>query len=46
MVPCAQVVVDDRLGLVLDVDPRTMSQAGQLQKPPSAPSDNPKENEE
>ena len=36
----------DRLGLVLDVDPRTMSQAGQLQKPPSAPSDNPKENEE
>jgi lambda family phage portal protein len=36
----------DKLGLVLDVDPRTMSQAGQLQKPPSAPSDKPKENEE
>jgi lambda family phage portal protein len=36
----------DKLGLVLDVDPRTMSQAGQLQKPPSAPSDNSKENEE
>lgn len=36
----------DKLGLVLDVDPRTVSQAGQLQKPPSEPSGNSKENEE
>lgn len=35
----------DRLGLVLDVDGRVMSQAGQLQKPPTQPAQ-PKEDEE
>lgn len=35
----------DRLGLMLDVDGRIMSQAGQLQKPPSATPANSKENE-
>ena len=36
----------DALGLVLDVDGRVMSNAGQLQKPPSPPAEKPKDDEE